>query len=55
MTGAANVNRSFTLLNTLVVKILLVLCLRTIWNKDLISERASNMSQQSRCIEIFEL
>jgi len=44
-TGVADVNSFFTTLNTLVVKLLLVLRLRAIWNKDLIGERARNMGQ----------
>jgi len=38
-TRVANVNRCVALLNTLVVKILLVFRLRAVWNKDLIGER----------------
>ena len=43
-TRVADVNRFLTMLNTLVVKILLVLRLRAIWNKDFISEKARIMA-----------
>jgi len=44
-TRVADVNSFLSMFNTLVVKILLVLRLRAIWNKNLIGERARNMSQ----------
>jgi len=44
-TGVSDVNSFLSILNTLVMKTLLVLRLRAIWNKNLIGERARNMSQ----------
>jgi len=41
------------MLNSLAVKILLVLRLRAIWSKDLIGERAKNMCQWTRYIDLF--
>ena len=54
-TRVADVNRLFATLNTLIVKILLVLHLRAIWNKDLISEKTRNMGQWTCYIDFFEL
>ena len=53
MIGAADVNSFFTVLNTLVVKSLLVLRLRAIWGKDLIGERARTMCQWTHYIDVF--
>jgi len=47
-TRIADVNRLITLFNILVVKSLLVLRLRAIWNKNLIGERAGNIWQWTR-------
>ena len=47
-TRVADVNRFMTALNSLVVKILLVLRLRAVWNKDLIGGRAKNMGLWTR-------
>jgi len=55
MTRVADVNRFLATLNTLVVKILLVLRLRVIWNKDFISEKARNIGQWTCYIDFFEL
>jgi len=42
-TRVTDVNRFFIMLNSLAVKILLVLRLRAIWSKDFIGERAKNI------------
>ena len=52
-TRVADVNRFVTVLNTLVVKSLLVLRLRAVWNKDLIGKRAKNICQWTRYIDFF--
>ena len=52
-TRLADVKSLFKALNTLVVKILLVLRLRAIWNKDFIGERARNICQWTRYINYF--
>ena len=49
----ADVNSCFTMLNTLIVKILLVLRLRAIWNKDLIGKRAGSMCQWAHYIDFL--
>jgi len=53
MIRVADVNSFFTMLNTLVVKILLVLRLRAIWNKDLIGKRARRMCQWTHYIDFL--
>ena len=52
-TRVADVNSFFTTLNALVVKILLVLCLWAIWNKDFIGERARDISQWTHYIDFL--
>jgi len=52
MIRVADVNSFFTVLNTLVVKSLLVLRLRAIWNKNLLGERARNMCQWTHYIDL---
>ena len=52
-TRVADVNRFVTVLNTLVVKSLLVLRLRAVWNKDLIGKRAKSIWQWTHYVDFF--
>ena len=53
MTRVAAVNRFLTVLNTLVVKSLLVLRLQAIWSKNLIGRRARSMCQWTHYIDFL--
>ena len=54
-TRVPDIIRFITVLNTLVVKSLLVLRLRAIWNKDLIGKGAKNMCQWIHYIDFFRI
>ena len=53
-TRVSDVNSFLTTLNSLLVKILMVLHLRAIWNKDLVGEIARYMNQWTRYIDFFK-
>jgi len=52
-TRVPDINRFITVLNTSVVKSLLVLRLRAIWHKEFIGERARNICQWIHYIDLF--
>jgi len=52
-TRIADFNSFFTMLNTSVVKILLVLRLRVVWDKNLIGKRARRMCQWTHYIDFL--